>query len=607
MARIDRPLLLFDGDCHFCRRWIEHWKELTGEAVAYEPFQEMAEQFPQIPRQKFEEAVQLIEPDGTIYAAAHAVFQTLSHAPGKKWLLDLYQKIPGFKAVSEWFYGLVARHRSLFSALTSFFWGRHAGPQRFLLTRSIFLKCLGFIYLIAFLSLWCQLPGLVGSNGILPVRHFLEAVKNHTGPERYYVLPTLCWLNPSDGFLQFLGGGGVMLSGLLILEIAPVPVLFFLWIFYLSLSGVCREFLGFQWDALLLETGFLAIFLAPAGFFPKEQEAAPPSWPVLRLFRWLLFRLMFSSGVVKLASGDPSWRHLTALTFHYETQPLPCWISWYAHQLPLGFQKFSAAGMFFIEIVCPFLIFAPRRLRLWGAAALVFFQLLIMATGNYGFFNLLTVCLCVLLVDDEAWPAFIRITSRPQQIRKARWPGWIAMPVTVSLFLLSLMVFPRAFRTPIPWPSFARKIQMALSPFSLVNSYGLFAVMTTSRPEIIVEGSYDGKNWIPYEFKYKPGDLKRYPGFVAPHMPRLDWQMWFAALGNVRQNLWFVNFCVRLLQGSPEVTALLAKNPFPGKPPRYIRAMVYDYHFTDVETRKKEGLWWQRTFPRLYIPPLSLK
>lgn len=483
--------------------------------------------------------------------------------------------------------------------------GGKSSPETFLLARSIFLKSLGVIYLTAFLSLAVQIPGLVGSGGILPAREFLEAVKNQTGPERYYLLPTLCWFSAADEFLRFLGYGGAALSGLLILGIAPVPVLVLLWVFYLSLSGVCREFLSFQWDALLLETGFLAIFFAPGGLFPKMRESAP-SKPVLWLFRWLLFRLIFASGIVKLASGDEAWRNLTALAYHYETQPLPCWVSFYAHHLPLWFHKLSAAGMFFIELVCPFLIFAPRRFRLLGAGALTFFQGLIMATGNYGFFNWLALALCVLLVDDRAWP-FLKKTEIAQPLGKSIWPGWFAWPVTLCLFLLSLMSFPRMFHKPIPWPSFARKIQIVASPFSLVNSYGLFAVMTTSRPEIIVEGSEDGEHWIPYEFKYKPGDLKRRPEFMAPHMPRLDWQMWFAALGNVRQNPWLVNFLIRILQGSPQVTALLGQNPFPEKPPRYIRAMVFNYHFTDPSIQKREAVWWRRTLQKPYCPPLALK
>ena len=463
------------------------------------------------------------------------------------------------------------------------------------MARSIFLKSLGVIYLIAFVSLWTQIPGLVGSNGILPAKGFLEAVAGRFGLERYWFLPTLCWFNASDGFLQFLCAGGAFLSILLIVGIAPAPVLFLLWLFYLSLSIVCREFLSFQWDALLLETGFLAIFLAPLCLLPK-RSSEPPSPLALWLLRILLFKLMFSSGVVKLASGDPTWRHLTALNFHYETQPLPTWVGWYAHQLPEWFQKLSTIVMFFMELIVPFSIFAPRRLRKIGCALLVVFQLLIMATGNYCFFNLLTLALCVLLLEDTVWP---------QGPSPRCWPRWIVVPVASVMISVSAFQLLGLFRVRSPWLFPVAVVQNILEPFRSLNRYGLFAVMTTSRPEIIVEGSNDGETWLAYEFKYKPGDLKRVPGFVAPHQPRLDWQMWFAALGTYRQNPWFMNFCNRLLQGSPEVLTLLANNPFPTSPPKYIRAAVYDYHFTDLKTKQREGAWWRREERHLYCPILT--
>jgi len=332
---------------------------------------------------------------------------------------------------------------------------------------------------------------------------------------------------------------------------------------------------------------------------------------------------MFQSGCIKLLSGDPTWRNLTALTFHYETQPLPTWLGWHAHQLPVWFQKASTALMFAIELAVPFLIFAPRRPRFFGCTILIALQIFILLTGNYCFFNLLTIILCFTLLDDAALHSFIpkklqRFFSRQPSTLDTRAPSSLHTALAllrkitnlalVCVFLgTSLIQFSSMFRLRIPWPVPVLAAHEWLSPFRTFSSYGLFAVMTTSRPEIIVEGSNDGVTWLEYEFKYKPGDPKRRPQFVAPHQPRLDWQMWFAALSDYRQNPWFVNFCVRLLQGSPEVLGLLERNPFPNAPPRYIRAVVYDYHFTDFATRRKTGAWWRREREGDYLPAISLR
>jgi lipase maturation factor 1 len=393
-----------------------------------------------------------------------------------------------------------------------------------------------------------------------------------------------------------------------------VPCLALLWLLYLSLATVGRDFLGFQWDNLLLEAGFLAIFFAPLQILPRSSRAAPPSRIILWLLRLLLCKLMFSSGCVKLFSGDPNWRNLTALTFHYQTQPLPTWIGWYASQLPLAFQKFSCAVMFAIELGAPFLIFAPRRIRFFGGAAIVFLQILIMLTGNYTFFNLLTLALCLLLLDDFVLSKFVpqklcgrlSINHQLSGIRKRRWPGVITISIAAVVLVVSLfqMISMFGVRSGLLAPVAA--LDGWLRPLRSVNRYGLFAVMTGTRNEIIVEGSDDGVRWRPYEFKYKPGDVNQKPKFIEPFQPRLDWQMWFAALGNYQQNPWFENFCRRLLQGSPEVLALLDKNPFPKQPPRYLRAEFYDYRFTSAAERHATGAWWRREFVGEYLPPVSL-
>ncbi|HEX4646702.1 MAG TPA: lipase maturation factor family protein, partial [Verrucomicrobiae bacterium] len=416
-----RPLMIYDGDCNFCKFWIVRWRELTGGRVEYVESQDprVAEQFPELPRERFETSVQLIEPDGRVYSGAEAVFRALGRgAPGRlaPWF---YYRVAGMRPVTEWCYAFIAGHREFFSTLTRWFWGRQAGKPDYFLVRGIFLRLLGIIYFSAFVSLGTQISGLSGSNGILPAQELMESARmyvrqNDLGLERYHLLPTLCWFNTSDGFLHFLCGAGAVISLVVVVGFAPASGLFLLWLIYLSLVVVGREFLSFQWDSLLLETGWLAIFLAPLEILPGRGARSPPSRLVVWLLRWLLFRLMFESGAVKLLSHDASWSGLTALNFHYETQPLPTWIGWYAHQLPAGIQQFSVRVMFVIELAVPFLIFAPRRLRFFGCWWLVLFQALILLTGNYCFFNLLTIALCWLLLDDAAARAILE---------KIRWCG----------------------------------------------------------------------------------------------------------------------------------------------------------------------------------------
>lgn len=459
-------------------------------------------------------------------------------------------------------------------------------------SRHIFLRLLGLIYLLAFISFWWQVEGLIGSNGILPASRFLGTIRRELGPGRFWIFPTLCWLNSSDLFLHFLCGLGVLFSVWAILGFRPWPVFLILWVLYLSLVVAGQDFMEFQWDNLLLEAGFLSVF------FAKEEKV---HW----LLKWLLFRLMFSSAVVKLSSGDPAWQNLTALNFHYETQPLPTWIGWYFHQLPSGFHKLSVALMFMIEGITPFLIFMGRRLRLFACVALIFLQGLIAITGNYCFFNLLAVSLCVLLLDDNVWPASWwqgeeGKTSSPKSLFR-----WISIPFLAVILIVSGMDTVHSFRWRVKWPVPLILLYRAVSPFRTVNSYGLFAVMTQTRSEIIVEGSYDGAEWRAYEFKWKPGNPRRPPGFVAPHQPRLDWQMWFAALGECRQNPWVLNLLIRLMQGSSEVLSLLETNPFSGHPPRYIRTLKYDYHFTEPKELHSGGVWWRRESKKAYCPVLS--
>jgi lipase maturation factor 1 len=620
-----KPLMIWDGECHFCKRWIERWREITTGEVDYVTYQEAAARFPEIPLEQFKRAVALIKPDGQTFFAAEAVYRSLACRSSRKWLAWSYDHIPGFAAISEIVYKSIARHRKFGSTATRLLWGEDVRPPTYFWARRWFLRALGLIYLIAFVSLWVQVDGLIGANGISPVNQFLPEVHEQLGRHAYSLLPTLCWFNSSNVFLHFLCGGGVALSLLLVFGIAPVVCLTALFVFYLSLTIAGQTFLSFQWDILLLETGFLSIFLAPWRFWPKRGQEPPVSRAALFLLKLLLFKLMVMSGVVKLTSGDDCWWNLTALDYHYWSQPLPTIFGWWANQHPEWFKHFSVGFCIAVEIIAPFFIWAPRRPRLIAAGLMIFLQLVIALTGNYCFFNLLTLALCLLLIDDAVWrrqvgpdrqavhadpfggpPSTSLRTSSGHALPSRLSMYGAIIVIIVSLPINAWLIF-TAFRPNAQWPRALAFVYQQVEPFRIVNSYGLFRVMTKDRREIVIEGSTDGIDWLPYEFKWKPGDVKRTPGWCAPHQPRLDWQMWFAALGTPQQNPWFIRLAICLLEGKPDVTRLFAHDPFPNQPPRYIRAILYRYRFTTANEHRQSGAWWKRQELGEYLPAVSLE
>jgi predicted DCC family thiol-disulfide oxidoreductase YuxK len=630
-----KPLMIWDGECHFCKKWIERWRQITEGRVDYATYQEAAHRFPEIPVEQFKRAVALIEPDGETFFAAEAVYRSLRYGPSRKWLAWSYDHIPGFAAISETAYKFIARHRGLGSTVTRLLWGKDVRPPTYFWARRWFLRALGLTYLIAFVSLWLQVDGLIGSDGMSPLNQFLPAVRAQLGQDAYALLPTLCWFNSSNAFLHFLCGGGVVVSLLLIFGIAQALSLAVLFGFYLSLTIAGQTFLNFQWDVLLLEAGFLAIFFAPWRLWPRElmwwpvsaipATPAPVSRAVLFLLKFLLFKLMLMSGVVKLTSGDDSWgwvNHsfhwsaLTALDYHYWSQPLPTVFSWWADKSPEWFKHFSVAFCLGVEIVVPFFIWAPRHPRLIAAGLMIFLQLAIAITGNYCFFNLLTIALCLLLIDDAVVSRMEGRAPASRTSQELRPPITESVAYRLSIYAAIIVIIVTvpinawlifsAFKPRARPPHALANIYEQLEAFRIVNGYGLFRVMTKDRCEIVLEGSTEGVEWLPYEFKWKPGDVKRAPGWCAPHQPRLDWQMWFAALESPQQNPWFVGLIVKLLQGSHDVNRLLAHNPFPDKPPRYIRAMFYRYRFTTVSELRQTGGWWERQELREYLPTVSL-
>lgn len=456
---------------------------------------------------------------------------------------------------------------------------------------SIFFRGLAFIYFAAFASLLTQIEGLIGVEGILPIKNVLSAVGQAYPDSKWWRFPTLFWINHSDSFLVATCYLGMASSLLVFFNAARQINLLFCYVLYLSLTEAGQDFTAFQWDQLLLETGFLAIFLC---WHSKV---------IIFLFRWLLARFMFMGGLVKVLSGDPSWHNLTALNYHYETQPLPSPLAYYAHHLPEIVQQISVAGVLFIELVVPFFIFLPRYFRLFAAWSFILLQLFIILTGNYTFFNLLTILLCLFLFEDRDIKTFIpdNPTSSSEQgivtsslattMISAFWLAVVFAVCSTRIWMAVTMQLPEKNVT---------QMLNIVNTFSLVNNYGPFATMTKSRPEIVIEGSRDGKNWHEYGFKYKPGDLTQQLTWNIPHQPRLDWQMWFAALTPKGNLVWFDNFMHRLKSGSAPVLALLAHNPFPKHPPEKLRASLYLYHFNDTEQASADKRIWQREFQDIY-------
>jgi predicted DCC family thiol-disulfide oxidoreductase YuxK len=589
-----RPLLVYDGDCTFCAYWARYWQALTGDQVEYRPYQEVAAQFPEIPLASFQRAVQYVGTDGRIAAAAEASLLTLSHAPGKGFWLALYRHLPGFAPLAERAYRFTAAHRGGFYRVSLLLWGRDYRPPRFEQVTFLFLRLLGLIYLAAFVSFTVQAQGLIGSHGILPLSDLLDAIRGSIDARRYWLAPMLFWLNDSDLAIQVVCWMGIAASVLLTVNILSRLSLLLLYAAYLSLLYAGQEFMTYQWDVFLLETGFLALLMSWA---PR---------PGLWLLRWLLFRFMFMSGMVKLLSGDPHWRDLTALAYHFLTQPLPTPLAWYAAQLPKTLLSTATGAMLLIELLLPCFIFCPRRLRFVGAGGILLLQACILLTGNYNWFNLQTMALCLLLFDDAALSRVLpRWLPRHRPVLpRGSMTRFAVAALVVLLVLCSLVQMDMRFGGTPPRSLLA--LERLAEPLHLVSGYGLFAVMTTERDEIVIEGSMDGHDWRAYEFRYKPGELDRAPPWNIPHQPRLDWQMWFASLEDPRGLRWFWRFMKKLLENDPAVTALLRFNPFPHQPPRYLRAQFYAYTYADPQ-QKANGQWWNRRLLGAYSPVVTLK
>jgi hypothetical protein len=477
------------------------------------------------------------------------------------------------------------------------------------LTRFVFLRLLGFIYLIAFLSLSWQLLPLLGRGGLLPAHLFLERVKEslEPGASAFWRVPTIFWLDSSDGFMQVAAWTGVALSVPVVLGMADGVLLAALWFLYMSFVHVGQVFYGYGWEILLLEAGFLAIFLCPWISLKPLPSGTPPPLPVIVLLRWLVFRVMFGAGLIKLR-GDPCWRDLTCLFYHYETQPIPNPLSWYFHHTPAFFHRLEVLWNHVVELVAPFFVFGPRRARLVAGCLLVAFQVTLILSGNLSWLNYLTIAVIVSCFDDRFLGRLLprRFRARVDALDVAARASLARVVVTWALVALVAWL---SVNPVLNLLSARQVMNTSFDRFDLVNTYGAFGTIGRKRYQVILEGTYDtapgeSTRWLEYEFKCQPGDLMRRPCVVSPYHYRIDWQIWFAAMSEIRRQPWLVHLAYLLLRDDPGARALLGSDPFDHGPPRYIRAELYEYRFT--RPGEPTGAWWERERVGPYLPPISL-
>jgi lipase maturation factor 1 len=498
------------------------------------------------------------------------------------------------------------------------------GASGRLLPRWLFLRALGLIYYSAFFSLVFQIRGLIGPHGILPVHEYLQALAENYGRAGYWYAPTLLWFSSSSHMLTGICWVGMIASLLLVLNFWPRGMLAICFVCFLSFVGAAQEFSGYQSDGMLLEAGFIALFLAPQGFRPGWGEDSPPSRASLFLLLWECFRIYFESGVAKIMGGDPQWRNHTALDEYYQNGPLPTWIGWYMQHLPHGFHAATSFFTLALELVLVWAMFLPRRFRIACFFILTAWQIGIIVSANYTFLNYLVLSLGILLLDDAFvltyLPSFLKKSflatkeakplseQRKEQVWRKKLGAQVsALKLAVTAVMLTWIFYATLaelvwmFR-PLPLPTTPVAV---LEPFRIANRYGLFAVMTRGRYEIEFQGSDDGQTWLVYPFRFKPQDPSKAPGIYAPYQPRFDWNLWFASLGHWRREPIVVRTEQNLLRGDADVLSLFAGNPFPNSPPKQVRAVIWQYWFTTPTEKRSQSIWWRRQLLGLYAPTLE--
>lgn len=497
----------------------------------------------------------------------------------------------------------------------------HGSTDHFL-ARWLFLRALGAIYFSAFYALVFQVRGLIGTEGILPAGEYLQAV-HQLGALRFWYAPTLLWFSASDHLLMAVCWTGLVASVLLVANVWPRLMLWVCFCCFLSFVSAAQDFSGYQSDGMLLEAGFISLFLAPSGFSPRMAKEQPVVRAAMFLLLWEWFRIYFESGVVKLASGDPTWRNLTALYEYYQNGPLPTWIGWYLQHLPNWFHVATAGATLGMELVLVWMAFLSRRWKIVCFFVVTIWQIGVIATANYTFLNYLVLVLAVFLLDDRflrrfgprRWQTEVNREFRAERAdplsegkdlspRESRWntlrSAFGAVVMTWVFYATMVPLVQMSWRA-APLPT---KPVIALEPFRIANEYGLFAVMTPHRYEIEFQGSDDGEHWVAYPFRYKPQGLKDRPRIYAPYQPRFDWNLWFASLGSWRQYPFVPRTEELLLENDRAVLGLFAGNPFRDRPPRMVRAVLWQYWFSTWEEKRREGVWWRRELVGTYAPTL---
>ena len=513
------------------------------------------------------------------------------------------------------------------SLLERLFDAEHGASDR-LIPRWIFLRALGLIYFSAFYSLLFQIRGLIGPNGILPANEYLQAVAHEMGRARLWYAPTVLWLSSGPHMLMALCWVGTAAAVLVVLNIWPRIALAICFVCFLSFVSAAQDFSGYQSDGMLLEAGFIALFFAPGGLGPRLGRFGP-SRASLFLLQWEWLRIYFESGVAKIVSGEPQWRNFTAMDEYYQNGPLPTWIGWYAQHLPHWFHAAATAGTLILELGVVWMLFMPRRIRITCFFIATAWQIPVILTANYTFLNYLVLVLGFLLLDDRF---IVRVLPKRWRMRLTSWmekgnvraaapeatdenedmqllrQRWRALRIAVCAVTLTWIFYVTTTEMLwMIWPriKLPRSPVVALYPFRIANQYGLFAVMTRGRWEIEFQGSDDGQNWLPYPFRYKPQDVRKPPGIYAPYQPRFDWNLWFASLGNWRENSIVPSTEEALLVNDADVLGLFAGNPFAQHPPKLVRAVLWQYWFTSLEEKRTQGVWWRREFLGLYAPTLT--
>ncbi|HTV05328.1 MAG TPA: lipase maturation factor family protein [Acidobacteriaceae bacterium] len=521
------------------------------------------------------------------------------------------------------------------------------GLRNRLLPRWLFLRALALIYFSAFYALLFQIRGLLGPRGILPADQFLAAVRQALGASRFQFAPTLYWITSSNAFIMALCWIGLAASVAALFNLWPRLSFFVCFLCYISFVAAAQDFSGYQSDGMLLAAGFLALFLSPPGLHPSFGAASPPSRASYFLLQWEWFRIYFESGLVKLLSGDPEWRHLTAMDQYYQNGPLPTWIGWYVQHLPHWFQVGTAGATLVMELALVFLLFLPRRVRIICFFIVTPWEIGVILTANYTFLNYLVLSLGILLLDDRFLRRFVPARLRPPEPAPEPQPSEPEVPslsilspsetapetpadgsssgvikpakpklthlraarlaiATVLLTFIAYVTTAELLLMPFPSLPLPTSPIQWLDPYRIANRYGLFAVMTRGRYEIEFQGSNDGKTWTPYTFRYKPQALNQPPGLYAPYQPRFDWNLWFCSLTDWQHCNIVPLTEIRLLSGSPDVLRLFASDPFAGSPPLYVRAVLWQYRFTSMKQKHDTGDWWQRKLLGLYSPVLTL-